>query len=277
GKSVIFGDSRSQKTPDLFRAMGRFVQSMEGRYITAEDVGTSVADMNWVREETQFVTGRAREDGGSGDPSPYTAYGCFLGVKALVEDAFDGRSLEGVKVAIQGVGHVGIYLGQRLRDAGCELIVCDINREKVEAAAKELNASVCDPDQVYSLDVDVYAPCALGATVNDKTLPQFKCKVIAGAANNVLHEDRHGDALREMGIRYAPDYVINAGGIINVSEEFAEGGYVEPKALTKIEGIYDTLKEILKISDEENISTAFAADRLAERVLEEARAAKAQG
>ncbi len=267
GKSVIFGDSRTQKTPELFRAMGRFVESFGGNYITAEDVGTSVADMNWIREETQWVTGRAREDGGSGDPSPYTAYGCFLGVKALVEAALGRKDLSGVRVAIQGVGHVGIYLGQRLRDAGCVLTVCDINREKVEAAAAELNASVCSPDQVYSLDVDVFAPCALGAVVNDGTLPQFRCRIIAGAANNVLHHLRHGDDLRARGIRYAPDYVINAGGIINVSEEFTPGGYDEARSLAKIEIIHDTLKRILALSDEKDISTARAADLLAEEIL----------
>jgi leucine dehydrogenase len=267
GKSVIFGDSRKQKTRELFRAMGRFVESFGGNYITAEDVGTSVADMNWIREETQWVTGRSREDGGSGDPSPYTAYGCFLGVKALVENALGRDSLTGVRVAIQGTGHVGLYLGQRLRDAGCELTVCDINPEKVESAAKELGARVCAPDEVYGLDVDVYAPCALGATVNDTTIPMFRCKVIAGAANNVLHEPRHGDALRAKGIRYAPDYVINAGGIINVGHEFAPGGYDEATSLKQIEKIYETLKRVMAMSDEKNISTARAADLLAEEIL----------
>jgi len=271
GKSVLFGDSATERTAERFRAMGEFVESFGGKYITAEDVGTSVADMEWIREKTQWVTGRSREDGGSGDPSPYTALGTFLGIRAYVEETLKKDDLQGVRVAIQGVGHVGIYLGQKLRDAGCVLTICDINREKVEAAAKELGASVCDPDEVYSRDVDVYAPCALGAVVNDKTIPEFKCRIIAGAANNVLAEPRHGDELRQRRIRYAPDYVINAGGVINVACEFLPGGYDEAVSLKKIDGIYDTLKAILRISDEKDISTAVAANHLAEEILAEAK------
>jgi leucine dehydrogenase len=166
---------------------------------------------------------------------------------------------------------VGIYLGYRLRDAGCELAVCDVDRAKVESAAKELGAKICEPEAVYGLDVDVYAPCALGATVNDRTIPQLRCKVIAGGANNVLQEPRHGEALLERSIAYAPDYVINAGGVINVSFELVPGGYDEKKSTKKVEGIYDTLKRILEISDEKGVTTAVAADHLAEEILDEGR------
>jgi leucine dehydrogenase len=271
GKSVIIGDPATQKKPEIFRAMGEFVDSFEGRYITAEDVGTSVADMEWIREKTKWVTGRSRDEGGSGDPSPYTAYGTFLGIKAYVEEVMKKQDLNGIRVGIQGVGHVGIYLGQRLKEAGCEMVICDVDQERVEYAAKELGASVCSPDEIYSREMDVFAPCALGAVVNDKTIPQFKCKIIAGASNNVLHEPRHGEELKKLGIAYAPDYVINAGGVINVSFEFAPGGYDEKVSLKKIDEIYDTLKQILKISAEKDITTAEAADHLAEEIIAEGR------
>ena len=271
GKSVIIGDAKKDRRPEIFRAMGEFVETLGGRYITAEDVGTSVEDMKFIREKTNWVTGRDKAEGGSGDPSPFTAYGVFLGIKAFSEEVLGRKSLKGVKVAIQGVGHVGIYLGHRLRDAGCELTVCDVDRAKVEYAVKELGAKACDPDAVYGLDVDVYAPCALGATVNDRTLPKFRCKVIAGGANNILQEPRHGEALLERGIAYAPDYVINAGGVINVSFELVPGGYDEKASTKKVEGIYDTLKRILAIAAEKGITTAEAADHLAEEIIAEGR------
>ena len=274
GKSIIIGDPKKDRRPEIFRAMGAFVETFGGRYITAEDVGTSVADMKYIREKTNWVTGRDKAEGGSGDPSPFTAYGVFLGIKAFTEEVLGRKSLKGVKVALQGVGHVGMFLGQRLREAGCELTICDVDRAKVDAAAKELGAKVCEPDAVYGLDVDVYAPCALGATVNDRTLPQFRCKVIAGGANNVLQEPRHGEALLERGIAYAPDYVINAGGVINVSFELVPGGYDEKKSTKKVEGIYDTLKRILEIAGEESVTTAVAADHLAEEILTEGRRRK---
>jgi leucine dehydrogenase len=271
GKSVILGDPKKDKRPEIFQAMGEFVETLDGRYITAEDVGTSVEDMKWIRERTNWVTGRDKKDGGSGDPSPFTAYGVFLGIKAYSEEVLKRKSFKGVKVAIQGVGHVGLFLGRRLREAGCELVVCDVDRARQDAAAKELGARVCDPEAVYYQDVDVYAPCALGATVNDKTLPQFRCKVIAGGANNVLKDPRHGRVLLERGIAYAPDYVINAGGVINVSFELLPGGYDEEASTRKVEGIYGTLKEILAIARDKEITTAEAADHLAEEILAEGR------
>ncbi len=271
GKSIIIGDPATQKKAEIFHAMGEFVDSFKGKYITAEDVGTSVADMEWIRERTKWVTGRSRAEGGSGDPSPYTAYGTFLGIKAFVEEVMKKKSLKGITVGIQGVGHVGYYLGQRLREAGCKLIVCDVNREKVEYAAKELGASVCGPDEIYSREMDVFAPCALGAVINDKTIPQFKCRIVAGASNNVLHEPRHGAELKKRNIAYAPDYVINAGGVINVSYELVPGGYDEAASNRKVEGIYGTLKQILEISRAKDITTAEAADHLAEEIIAEGR------
>jgi len=267
GKSVILGDPKKDRRPEVFRAMGEFVETLGGRYITAEDVGTSVEDMKWIREKTNWVTGRDKKEGGSGDPSPFTAYGVFLGIKAFSEEVLKKKSLQGVRVAIQGVGHVGLFLGRRLRDAGCALVVCDVDRARQDAAAKELGAATCDPDAVYDQEVDVYAPCALGATVNDRTLPRLKCRVIAGGANNILKEPRHGQDLMERGIAYAPDYVINAGGVINVSFELLPGGYDEKASTRKVEGIYDTLKEILAISRDKEIPTARAADHLAEEIL----------
>ena len=274
GKSVILGDPKRDRKPEVFRAMGAFVETLGGRYITAEDVGTSVEDMKWIREKTNWVTGRARSEGGSGDPSPFTAYGVFLGIKAFAEEVLRKKDLKGARVAIQGVGHVGLYLGRRLVEAGCDLVICDVDRARVEAASKELGARVCEPDAIYGQEVDVYAPCALGATVNDRTLPQFKCKVIAGGANNILQEPRHGRELLERGIAYAPDYVINSGGVINVSFELLPGGYDEKKSTLKVEGIYDTLKRILSIAREKEITTAEAADHLAEEILDEGRRRK---
>jgi len=271
GKSIIIGDPKKDRRPEVFRAMGTFVETFGGRYITAEDVGTSVGDMKWIREKTNWVTGRAREEGGSGDPSPFTANGVFLGIKAFVEEELKRKSLQGVKVAVQGAGHVGWFLMGRLKEAGCVVTACDVDRAKADAAAKEFGAAVCDPDAVYGLDVDVFAPCALGAVVNDATLPQFRCRIIAGGSNNQLHEPRHGEELKRRGIAYAPDYVINAGGVINVSFELLPGGYDEAQSTRKVEGIYDTLKQVLRISREQDVTTAEAADRLAEEILSEGR------
>ena len=275
GKSIILGDPKKDKTPEIFRAMGEFVDSLGGKYITAEDVGTSVADMKWIREKTDRVTGRDRAEGGSGDPSPFTSYGVFLGIKAFVEEVLRRKSLAGVKVSIQGVGHVGWFLAERLKAPACEMVVCDTDPAKVDAAVKEFGARACAPDEIYGQDVDVFAPCALGAVVNDRTLPLLKCRIIAGGANNVLHEPRHGQALKDRGIAYAPDYVINAGGVINVSFELVPGGYDEAKSTRKVEGIYGTLKRVLAIARREDITTAQAADHLAEEILAEGRGAKA--
>jgi leucine dehydrogenase len=264
GKSVMIGDPRTRRREMLFRAHGRFVESLKGRYITAEDVGTSVDDMDYVHMETDHVTGRA---GTSGDPSPVTAYGVYRGIKAAARHLFGSDDLEGRTVAVQGVGHVGYYLCHNLAGEGAKLVVTDLDRERVERTVREFGATAVEPDAIYDVEADVYAPSALGATINDKTIPRLRVKIVAGAANNVLAEERHGDVLHEKGILYAPDYVVNAGGLINVYGEL--NGWTADRAMRKAGEIYDTLVQLFDLSKEEGIPTHSAADRLAERRIAE--------
>ncbi|AFM42218.1 glutamate dehydrogenase/leucine dehydrogenase [Desulfosporosinus acidiphilus SJ4] len=265
GKTVIIGDSRTQKSEELFRAFGRYVQSLNGRYITAEDVGTTVRDMDWVHLESNFVTG-VSSSGASGDPSPMTARGVWKGMKAAAKEMFGDDSLEGKTIAIQGLGHVGYYLAKHLREEGAKLIVTDIHEDAIKRVLNEMDATVVEPEEIFGVDADIYAPCAMGAVINDKTIPQFKFKVIAGAANNVLLEDRHGDKLHELGILYAPDYVINAGGVINVADELE--GYDYQRALQKVDTVYDNVAKVLQIAKQMNIPTYKAADRMAEERIQ---------
>ncbi len=271
GKSVILGDPKQIKSEALFLAMGRFIDSLGGKYITAEDVNITVPDLETVRRSTRYVSGLSREDGGSGNPSPYTAYGVFLGLKAACAWKFGTEELKGRKVSVQGVGATGSELVRRLVEQGAEVWISDPNSERVQSLVDRYGVTAVEADAIYGLDVDVFAPCALGAILNDKTIPQLKAKVIAGVANNVLHEPRHGHELFQREILYAPDYVINAGGIINVSVEFHEGGYDQDVALKKIERIDDALQEIWKISEEQKIPASEAADHLAESILAEGR------
>lgn len=267
GKSIIIGNAKEEKSEILFRSFGRFVDSLSGRYITAEDVGTSVHDMEWVRMETQYVTGISRALGGSGDPSPVTAFGTFIGMKATVKKHFGKDNLAGLKVSVQGVGHVGYQLCKYLHKDNVELFVTDIYEESLKRVADEFGAKVVKPDEIYGLDVDIYAPCALGATINDDTIHKFKVSIIAGAANNQLEvESKHGEILKELGILYAPDYAINAGGLINVANELE--GYNRERAFQQAEGIYDTLQIIYGLAEEENIPTNLAAARVAEKRME---------
>ncbi|AOQ25104.1 Leucine dehydrogenase [Moorella thermoacetica] len=259
GKAVIIGNPRTDKSEELFRAFGRFVDTLGGRYITAEDVGTCVDDMEYIRLETKHVAGLA---GLSGDPSPVTAYGAYMGMKATALVAWGNDSLKGKVVAVQGLGHVGYALCRHLAEEGATLIVTDLNPEAVDRVVKEFKASAVAPEEIYGVECDIYSPNALGGTINDDTLPQFKCKVIAGAANNQLKEERHGDILREKGILYAPDYIINAGGVINIAEEMRD--YNRERALKKAAGIYDRVLKVFKIAEEYKIPTYVAADRLAE-------------
>lgn len=263
GKAVIIGDPKKIGSESLFRAFGRMVNSLNGRYITAEDVGTSVKNMDWIRRETRHVTGISTSIGGSGDPSPFTAHGNFVGIKAGLKKQKGNDSVSGIKVAVQGVGNVGYHLCKELHANGAKLYVSDINEEALKRVVNEFNAKVLKGDEIYSVDADVYAPCALGATINDITIPMFKCSVIAGAANNQLLETKHGEMLQKAGILYAPDYVINAGGLINVNSE-VYGGDTE-NVLTQIENIYHTLLHIFAVADKEGITTAVAADRIAEK------------
>ncbi len=264
GKSVILGDPK-RKTPEMFRAMGRFVDSLGGKYITAEDMNIGVADLEQVRATTRWVTGLSRADGGSGNPSPYTARGCFQGMRAVLEEVHGSPSFQGRTVLLQGVGAVGGRLAELVKEAGARVVICDIDEARVAAlCSKHGFESVSDATH-HEVECDVYAPCARGATLNDATIPRLRCKAIAGCANNQLHEPRHGDELRARGILYAPDYVMNAGGIINVSMELKEGGYDEARSVAKIDRIYDNLRQVFEIARTQGVSTHVAADRLAEQ------------
>nr|GGG64083.1 leucine dehydrogenase [Virgibacillus oceani] len=274
GKTVIIGDPKKDKSPELFRAFGRYIQGLNGRYITAEDVGTTVQDMDLIHMETDFVTGISPEFGSSGNPSPVTAYGVYKGMKAAAKEAFGTDSLEGKTVAVQGVGNVAYTMCEYLHKEGANLIVTDINKEAVNRAVEAFGAKAVDPDDIYNVDCDIYAPCALGATVNDETIPQLKAKVIAGSANNQLKSAKHGDTIHEMGIVYAPDYVINSGGVINVADEL--NGYNKDRAMRKVETIYDSLLKVFEISKRDNVPTYVAADRMAEERIESIRNSRSQ-
>jgi len=273
GKAVIIGNSKTMKNEFLFRSFGRFVDGLSGRYITAEDVGTSVSDMEWVRRETKYVTGISRALGGGGDPSPVTALGTYVGIKACSKRIFGSDSVEGKKIAVQGMGHVGQHLLKYLSDDGARLYISDIDESKLKRATNEIKAKVVSDDDIYGLDVDIFAPCALGGIINDETIPKLKCKIIAGAANNQLEKERkHGKALLERGILYAPDYVINAGGLINVYNELQ--GYNRDKALAQAEGIYDILSEVLDVAEKEGVATPVASNKYAEERIQSIRKLK---
>jgi leucine dehydrogenase len=261
GKAVLIGDP-SQKSEAMFRALGRFVQSLGGRYITAEDVNTNVNDMDYIFQETDYVTGVHPVHGGSGDPSPFTAFGTIQGIKACLMKKYGHSDLGKVSYAVQGLGHVGFHVAKHLRDAGAKVFVTDMHKDRVEECTK-LGAEAVSMDDIYKVDAKVYVPCALGATVNDKTIPQFKFEIIAGAANNQLATDECGDELHKKGILYAPDYAINAGGLMNVSIELQ--GYDRERANRMVTHIYDIIGNILKLADNEKIPTYKAADRLAEQ------------
>ena len=260
GKSIIIGDPKTKRREMIFRAHGRFVESLKGRYITAEDVGTSVEDMDYVHMETEYVTGLA---GRSGDPSPVTAYGTYRGIKAGAKAKYGSDSLDGMTIAVQGAGHVGYYLCEDLAAEGAKLVVTDIDREKIQRVVDEFGATAVGPDEIYGVDAQVFAPCALGAVVNDETMPKFKFDIIAGAANNQLAEERHGQELMERDILYAPDYVINAGGLINVYGEL--NGWSAERSKRKAGEIYETLDQLFELAKEDGLPTSEAADKLAER------------
>lgn len=266
GKTVIIGDPFKDKNEEMFRALGRFIQGLNGRYITAEDVGTTVTDMDLIHEETDYVTGISPSFGSSGNPSPVTAYGVYLGMKAAAKEAFGTDSLQDRTIAVQGLGNVAYTLCEYLYNEGAKLVVTDINKNAVERVVNDFNAVAVDPGDIYSQDVDIFAPCALGAIINDETIPQLKAKVIAGSANNQLKDSAHGDLIHEMGIVYAPDYVINAGGVINVADELY--GYNRERAMKRVEAIYDSISKIFEISKRDKIPTYLAANRLAEERIE---------
>lgn len=267
GKAVVIGDPARDKSEALWRAFGLAVDRLGGRYITAEDVGTAVADLEVVRQVTPHVSGIA--EGGAGDPSPATAFGVLMGIKAAVRRRLGTDGLGGVRVAIQGLGHVGTGLAALLAEAGAKLLVADLDPVRVEAAVRRFGAHAVDPSRIHAEAAEVYAPCALGAVLNDATLAELKAPVIAGSANNQLAEPRHGAALMARGILYAPDYAINAGGIINVAHESTRTGrsYDRQAAFAHIARIHDTLTTIFELAAAERIPTSTAADRLAEARL----------
>jgi leucine dehydrogenase len=263
GKSVIIGDNKTTDREMIFRAHGRFVESLGGRYITAEDVGTSTADMDYVHMETDYVSGLA---GRSGDPSPVTAHGVFRAIQASAKEHWGADALTNKTISIQGCGHVGYYLAKELHEAGAKLIVTDIDAERVKRVVNEFGARGVGAEEIYGAESDIFAPCALGAIVNDKTIPQLKAEIVAGAANNQLLEERHGDELERRGIMYAPDYVANAGGVINVYSELA--GWTSARAFRKADEIYDTILKVFEIAKTDKIPTYLAADRLAEQRIQ---------
>jgi len=266
GKAVIIGDSKNEKTPELMKRFGEFIHSLSGRYITAEDVGMETADMDLVREVTPYVTGISEDKGGAGNPSPITAYGVFMGMKAAAKYKFGTDILEDKKVLVQGIGHVGESLVENLVNEGASVIIDDINEERLEEVSNKYGVSIYRGNDIYSEDIDIYSPCALGATVNDDTIYKIKAQVIAGAANNQLaNEDIHGRILKERGIVYAPDFLINAGGIINVYAELE--GYDKQEIIRKTENIYNTTLEILEKSGLNGITTNHAALKIAKEII----------
>ena len=268
GKAVIIGDAKTQKTPELMKRFGEFVHSLGGKYITAEDVGMETSDMDLVHSVTPHVTGISESLGGAGNPSPVTAYGVYMGMKAAVKEAFGSDSLEGRTVLVEGIGHVGEVLVSHIVEEGGKVLISDINQARLEEVSKKYGATIFTGSDVYSEQVDIYAPCALGATINDDTIEKLNVKVIAGAANNQLaNEKTHGQRLRERGILYAPDFLINAGGIINVYAEVAK--YDRAEIMRKTENIYDTTLEIFAKAKSDDCSTHDAALKIAlERIAQ---------
>lgn len=267
-KAVIIGDANKHKTEALMRKFGRFVENLNGKYITAEDVGTTTGDMEYVAMETSSVVGLPESRGGGGDPSPVTAYGTYMGIKASAKKVYGSESLAGKSVAVQGIGKVGMHLLEYLHKDGAKLYVADINDAALKHAASAYGASVVDGNDMIDLNVDIFAPCALGAILNSDTIGRMKCAIVAGAANNQLeNEDIHGPLIREKGILYAPDFLINAGGLINVYSEYT--GYNRENALRDTEKIYDTLLKIYQLSDDKGIHTQQAATEMAQKRIDD--------
>jgi leucine dehydrogenase len=264
GKAVIIGDSRKDKSEAMFRRFGKFIDSLNGKYITAEDVGTSIQDMEYVRMETDFVTGLPESMGGGGDPSPVTAYGVYMGMKAAAKHTWGNESLSGRKVVVQGIGHVGENLVRHLAKEKAKVYIIDLNKEALQNLARETGAEVLTDLDFFDMEMDIYAPCALGATLNTDNINRLKCAIVAGAANNQLaNESEHGPLIAQKGITYAPDFVINAGGLINVYSELT--GYNRDRAMQQTEKIYDFTLDILRKASTDNIPTYLAANRLAEK------------
>ncbi len=268
GTAVIIGDSRRQKSEALMRSFGRFVKNLNGEFIAGEDVGTTVRDMEYIRMETQHVTGVPESLGGAGNPAPFTAKGVYLGIKACVKEVFGTDELAGRSVVVQGTGNVGEHLVELLRNDNVEVYVTDINEDRMRVIARKYKAKAIEADKIFTIGADIYAPCALGATVNERTIKTMKFAIIAGSANNQLADEQaHGQLLHDKGILYAPDYLINAGGIISCYSELT--GFGRKRTIQLTENIYEATKEVIKLSKSENIPTNLAASRLAEKRIED--------
>ena len=271
GKAVIIGNQETDRQEQRFRAMGRFIDSLQGRYITAEDVGIGIQELEWIGAETRYVTGLSRQSGSSGNPSPFTARGVIRGLFACTEERYGTSHLDRLHYAVQGLGQVGGDVVRCLSMLGATVTVADINEERCQEFVALPGVEVVPGDEIYSVNCDVFMPCALGGVLNDETIPLLNTQVVAGCANNQLLCDEHGRDLHDRGILYAPDFIINAGGIINVSVEARPEGYDERTAVLKIENIYNALREVFDTARRENLTPAEAADRVAENRLEEAR------
>ena len=266
GKAVIIGDPATDKSEGLFRSFGRFIESLSGKFITGEDVGITVDDVALIHQETLHVAGTPRREHGSGDPSPLTAFGVFRGMQACCQSLFGSDTLTGRRVALQGLGKVGYSLAKRLIEAGAQVIACELDHERAAHIGVELGLELVGLDEIYDVECDIFSPCALGAVINDTTLPRLRCRIIAGAANNQLAEEHHGDELSERKILYAPDYVINAGGLISVSTEL--GTFDMTEAWQKTANIYQSILRVIDLAHAEGIPTHLAAHRLAQARIE---------
>ncbi|MBC2162719.1 Glu/Leu/Phe/Val dehydrogenase [Listeria booriae] len=270
GKTVIIGDPRKDKSEAMFRALGRYVESLNGRYIIAEDVGTTVADMDMIHAETDYVTGISESYGSSGNPSPMTALGVYSAMKRTALEAFGTDTLAEKTVAVQGVGNVAYALCELLHKDGAKLVVTDINQEAVNRAVAAFGAKAVAPNEIYDVDADIFAPCALGGVLNDTTIPRLQVKAVCGSSNNqLLQTIHHGQMLADRGILYAPDYIVNAGGVINVADELSR--YNEERAKHKIGEIYGQIGKVFDIAKEDKILPAQAANRMAEQRMESMR------
>jgi leucine dehydrogenase len=264
GKAIIIGDPRRDKSEALMRKFGRFIKNQNGEFITAEDMGTTMKDMEYIRMETQHVTGLPETIGGSGDPTPVAAQGVFMGIKAAIKELYGNDNLAGKSVIVQGIGHVGENLVKLLRDEKAKVYVSDINEERLSQVAKKYGAEAISNNSIFDIDADIYSPCAMGATINTQSIKKLKCAIIAGSANNQLEDEQeHGQMLADKGILFAPDYVINAGGLINCYSELM--GFSKKRTLQMTENIYDATRNVLKLSKAENISTIEAANKIAEK------------
>ena len=268
GKAVIIGDAKTEKTPEMITKFAQYINSLSGKYITAEDVGTTTGDMDLIRDVTPYVTGISESRGGSGNPSPVTAYGVYMGMKAAAKFKFGSDKLQGKRIMVQGIGHVGETLVDLITKEGALVQITDINEARLQEIAAKYGAKIYNGADLYSADVDIYAPCALGATINDATIHKIKAQVIAGAANNQLANEKiHGQILKEKGIAYAPDFLINAGGIINVYGEIV--GYGKEEAMKRTENIYNTTLEIFSFAEAQEVTTHQAALSIAENRIAE--------